>query len=139
MKTCSKCNIEKDESEFHKSIGNKDGLCGRCKNCKKIEDKEYSKTEKYKTYQRNWQREYLKTEKKKEYVKQYIKSESFKIIQKKYCKSEKGRDRKSNICNILNLTKEERKNINPEIIELKRIQMKIVRKLKEIENANQQH
>src|SRR5688572_22658589 len=33
MKTCSKCHIEKDESEFWKSSQKKDGLCNACKKC----------------------------------------------------------------------------------------------------------
>lgn len=37
MKKCSKCNIEKDESNFYKSnkSGHKDGLQSRCKKCHK--------------------------------------------------------------------------------------------------------
>ena len=35
MKKCSKCNIEKELSEFYKSKVNKDGYCGRCISCTK--------------------------------------------------------------------------------------------------------
>jgi hypothetical protein len=33
MKTCAKCKIEKDESEFHKNKNKKDGRCPQCKPC----------------------------------------------------------------------------------------------------------
>lgn len=41
MKICSKCKKLKDESEFHKHSRNKDGLRNVCKECRKIETKEY--------------------------------------------------------------------------------------------------
>jgi hypothetical protein len=34
MKKCSRCDTEKPTSEYHKDRGNKDGLCGWCKDCK---------------------------------------------------------------------------------------------------------
>jgi hypothetical protein len=40
-KICSKCNVNKDVCEFGKKITNKDGLQSRCKECRKIETKEY--------------------------------------------------------------------------------------------------
>ena len=33
MKTCKKCGVEKDESEFHKKARNIDGVRGSCKVC----------------------------------------------------------------------------------------------------------
>lgn len=39
MKTCYKCNIEKDDSAFHVSATTKDGLQGMCKTCKKSTNK----------------------------------------------------------------------------------------------------
>lgn len=45
MKTCKKCNISKESSEFHKS-NSKDGLSPWCKACKNVYDKEYRQTEK---------------------------------------------------------------------------------------------
>lgn len=36
MKTCSKCNKEKDITCFGKAKNNKDGYCGQCKDCVKI-------------------------------------------------------------------------------------------------------
>ena len=35
MKTCSKCEIEKDLSDFPKHKGSKDGFYCQCKSCKK--------------------------------------------------------------------------------------------------------
>ena len=35
MKTCKKCNEEKDESEYYKVSGNSGGLSGKCKLCTK--------------------------------------------------------------------------------------------------------
>jgi hypothetical protein len=40
-KVCSKCKEEKEVCEFGKKITNKDGLQSRCKECRKIETKEY--------------------------------------------------------------------------------------------------
>jgi len=36
MKVCSKCKVEKDESEFYRNKYNKDGLHSLCKECKNI-------------------------------------------------------------------------------------------------------
>lgn len=41
MKICSKCNIEKDLTYFHKHKSRKDGYREVCKSCRKIETKEY--------------------------------------------------------------------------------------------------
>ena len=40
-KVCSKCYEEKEVCEFGKKLTNKDGLQSRCKECRKIETKEY--------------------------------------------------------------------------------------------------
>jgi hypothetical protein len=50
MKTCSRCKVEKDEAEFFKNKGRKDGLHIYCKSC--------------------W-REYMNTDARKAYVKAY--------------------------------------------------------------------
>lgn len=45
-KVCSKCKIEKNESEFYKDKTSKDGLCSHCKKCRKqycIKNKEIIK------------------------------------------------------------------------------------------------
>jgi hypothetical protein len=36
MKTCKKCEFEKDDSEFAKEKRSKDGLKGTCKQCSNI-------------------------------------------------------------------------------------------------------
>jgi hypothetical protein len=36
MKTCSKCKIEKEETEFHKNKSRKSGLADYCKSCMKL-------------------------------------------------------------------------------------------------------
>jgi hypothetical protein len=41
MKICSKCHIEKDESEYHKAKRSKDGLDWWCKTCKVVEGKKW--------------------------------------------------------------------------------------------------
>ena len=60
MKTCSKCNIEKDFTCFHKHKGRKDGYREICKLCRKVETKKYIqenveilKQKKKKYYQEN--------------------------------------------------------------------------------------
>lgn len=43
MKTCNKCNTQKDLSEFQVCSKNKDGYTGMCKPCKRNYDNEYYK------------------------------------------------------------------------------------------------
>ena len=60
MKTCTKCGIEKDESEFHKSKDGKNGLRARCKVCCNSEVREWKleNAEKRKEYAERWYREH---------------------------------------------------------------------------------
>lgn len=66
MKICSKCNIEKESSEFHKRAASKDGLNTICKECKYNVDKQYNI--------KNWEKikerrkDYFKTYKRKYYA-----------------------------------------------------------------------
>jgi hypothetical protein len=46
MKKCSKCKIEKDDSDFHKCNNTKDGLYSSCKECRKLVSAEYYKNNK---------------------------------------------------------------------------------------------
>jgi len=54
MKTCTKCKIDKDINDFHKSSASKDGYKSICKSCISIKEKERINTpeykEKYKEY-----------------------------------------------------------------------------------------
>ena len=88
MKTCTKCDIEKDESAFNKSKQSKDGLKYSCKKCEKEYGKEYRqnnkesiKENKKEYYQDN--KESIK-ENKKEYYQEN--KESIKEYQKEYQK-----------------------------------------------------
>lgn len=66
-KVCSKCDAEKDVSEFHKDQSRKDGLYIRCKECRSKAEKQYrlDNFEKIKEHRKD---EY---QKRKEFHKQY--------------------------------------------------------------------
>lgn len=53
MKKCSKCGIEKDESEFNKNLKSKDGLYCHCKQCTKERKREYREKNKEKISEYN--------------------------------------------------------------------------------------
>lgn len=57
MKTCTKCKLEKDTSEFGKHSGTRDKLCSWCKLCHK------RATADWKVKNKNWQKEYTKKRK----------------------------------------------------------------------------
>ena len=95
-KKCSKCGVEKELCEFHKTKRTKDGVRGICKICRKIESKDY--------YINNYER--LK-EKSKDYrdknpdkVKEGLKNYRIKNLDKvreknrKWSKSENGKKSK---------------------------------------------
>ena len=46
MKTCSRCKIKKEQSEFNVRRASKDGLCGQCRKCSQESLRAYQKTEK---------------------------------------------------------------------------------------------
>lgn len=46
MKKCSKCGVEKDESEFSKDKKRKDGLCCQCKKCQSVYTKKWHENKK---------------------------------------------------------------------------------------------
>jgi hypothetical protein len=54
-KSCGKCRVEKDVTEFSKNKTSKDGLQNRCKECVKQYDKQYKKdnADKMKQYYKN--------------------------------------------------------------------------------------
>ena len=72
MKTCNKCNIEKDLSCFGKNKAMKDGLHSSCKECINAINRKFSKEnpEAKKEYSRKWVRE--NKEKHAAYNKQWI-------------------------------------------------------------------
>ena len=84
MKRCSRCNLLKQESEFHKDSGSKDGLYSICKKCKSEymkkrwkEDEEYrlKKREKdklRKEYFINYMREKRKNPEYREHCRKYM-------------------------------------------------------------------
>ena len=98
MKTCRKCKIEKDFTEFTKDKQNKDGLKYTCKSCSKEyreNNKELIKEHSKEYYKSNKERikEYYKNNKEliKERGKEYYKSnkELIKAIQNEYYKNNK--------------------------------------------------
>lgn len=74
MKTCIKCNIEKDFNKFYKNKTKKDGLHNKCKECMNKHNKQW------KTLNKDKHSEYLtkyhseNSEKIKDYDKQWIKN-----------------------------------------------------------------
>lgn len=77
-KQCMKCKEVKPLSEFSKRKTSKDGRRGECKKCTNKYNREYSK-------------EYRKTDKYKERVKKYYKTKARKESVRKYKQSEKGK------------------------------------------------
>lgn len=56
-KICALCKVEKPFEDFHKSNGNKNGLCSYCKHCNKLKIREWKKRnpDKYKKiYNKAW-------------------------------------------------------------------------------------
>ena len=76
MKTCTKCKVEKDESEFSKQTSRKDGLDYRCKSCLR----EYRQTDAYKAHEKA----YHQTDAFKASIKAYQQTDAFKASQKAY-------------------------------------------------------
>ena len=74
-KPCTKCNIEKDLSNFHKRKGGKFGLRSYCKECAKVMGKKYVKNNKKKRQETC--KKYYKNNKDK--IKKYIKNNRDKI------------------------------------------------------------
>ena len=61
MKTCSKCKIEKPESDFCKEKRKKDGLCSQCKICKNKTTRKYRATSEGREAHRKEVRAYQQT------------------------------------------------------------------------------
>ena len=71
MKTCTRCKIEKELSEFIKHKNTKDGLNIYCKSCKKEYDKEHYQANKERYQERRKERYQDNKERIKEQVKEY--------------------------------------------------------------------
>lgn len=92
MKTCSKCKIEKEESEFYKDKSKKDGLCSYCRICHNERTKIYFRTVNGKKYLK----EYVKrnSEKSKGYKKKYSQKSSSKNLRNEWFKKRRIVDAK---------------------------------------------
>jgi len=91
MKTCIKCRLEKELTEFSKAKRNKDGFRNQCKSCISESAKIYREENKdyYKEYSKKWHQE--NKEHKKEYHKEYRlnNKEYHKEYNKEYYKNNK--------------------------------------------------
>ena len=74
MKVCSKCNLEKDFSEFYKFNHSKDGLKSQCKVCILEKEKERRSTDEYKQKQKEYNQSIPKEIKKSNRRKHYLKN-----------------------------------------------------------------
>lgn len=77
MKQCSICKIDKELSEYYKNKYSKDGHKSSCKDCWKIQTKQYKQSPTYK----KWEKEYSKTLKVKDYQKKYNQDLKIKVLQ----------------------------------------------------------
>jgi len=57
-KTCTKCNVEKPISEFYQHKSGKHGVASRCKKCCVAYAKQRNQSAKYRTHQKEYQKEY---------------------------------------------------------------------------------
>lgn len=85
MKTCTKCKVEKDESEFSKNKNYKDGFEYRCKSCVR----EYRQSDTYKEWQKAYQQTgtyvaYTQSDARKEHLKAYRQTDAYKESQSVY-------------------------------------------------------
>jgi len=97
MKTCTKCKIEKQNTDFYKNSNFKDGLIYYCKKCFSLYQKygkkykEYQQSDKRKEYLKKYyqsdkRKEYLKSDKRKATIKKYQQSDKYKEYKKEYLK-----------------------------------------------------
>jgi hypothetical protein len=95
MKRCSKCGIDKDESEFYKSVVMKDGLQGYCKDCKRITHKEWQRSnpDKANAINQRWRK--ANPERERAHTKKWqdANPEKVKAIKEKWRKANKDRYR----------------------------------------------
>lgn len=93
MKTCARCKIEKEESEFNKASSRKDGLCPYCRICKSLESKKYNteNREKCREKLRKWREE--NPQKNTEYSQVYREKNHEKIRARASTKSSKEKQK----------------------------------------------
>lgn len=107
MKICSKCKIEKKDTDFYKDNSKKSGLCSHCKDCQRKKQRKSKSTrtspkpfpkglseeekkkaiyQRYKKYQQEYRKNNL--DKRKSYAKEYYKKHKEKLLKdaKKYQK-----------------------------------------------------
>ena len=123
MKKCSKCKVGKENNCFSKRKSSKDGLNGTCKNCCSLVFKNWSKknTDKQIKRAKAWRLENKSHV--KNYGNEYNKNRSLDCINK---------NRKNQVKNLSDsyvkgILKNENKIITPELIEIKRLTIKINR------------
>jgi len=150
MKVCSKCKIEKDESEFGNKKDCKNGLSPKCKTCKKIEGKSYRtlNKDKVKKINKNY-RDNNKIKVKEYHIKRYNEYKNVSKKQPKYkicskCLNEKKIDRFGkridSIDGFQSYCKDCRKNRDEErIINDNNLKTSISKKQKEWREKNHTH
>ena len=62
MKECTKCKESKDVAEYHNDKSKKDGKSSSCKSCKNKQNKELTQSEEYRSYKKDYDAKYRKTE-----------------------------------------------------------------------------
>lgn len=135
MKRCSKCGIEKDESEFYKNATCKDGRRIYCIKCQIVLTKEY--------YQKNKEKEKKRSKEKYQnnlqYSKEYRQKNKEKMNNVNMVNSRKYRFNLADnyvVARICRQFKIPYSEITHELIELKRIELsnkRLIKKLKENE------
>ena len=100
MKTCSKCKIEKEVSEFNKNKTKKDGLQFECESCRKKLNKEHYQANKERLKERRKER--YQANKGSEYMKEWREANKERL--KEYYQANKGR---------LNEARRQRRQIDP--------------------------
>lgn len=127
MKSCTKCKIEKDESEFGKDISRKDGLYVYCKKCKKLESKKYRLKHDIKIkkdsskYRQDHNIDIKKSATKYREEHRKIINENNRNIYAKNIEKERARSRKDYINNLQDRKKyqEEYRKVNKELIKIR--------------------
>ena len=163
IKLCKRCSQIKDIGLFYKNKLTKDGLSIYCKSCQEEASVKYRASDKGKECAKKYkasdnynkkkelQKQYQKSDQYKIVKKKYLQSDKGKIVKKKHQKSDKGKDwkkkylqsdkgkvasgkLKEGFAYISRLLKTQNIPIYPEIIELKRLHLKLKRTIN-----NKQH